>query len=64
MLTDFNAFGLYANPMSDKESIHPQIENANAFTKVMSDDLVDAFNNQSLTKISAIARTNYTIQKI
>ena len=59
LLWDFDCVSLYPSAMWDKSSIYPKIEAGYAFTPDMIDELVEKFNNQSLTQESAILKIKY-----
>ena len=50
--------------MSNPESIHSKIETVYAFTKVMNDEILEKFNNQTFTQESAFLKINYFNPKI
>ena len=60
LLRDFDANGFYPTAMSDNKSYYTIIESGLAFTKGMNDNLVNAFNNQSLTESCAILSIKYS----
>ena len=59
LLWDFDCVSLYPSAMWDKNSIYPKIETGYAFTPDMNDELVEKFNNQTFTQVSAILKTKY-----
>ena len=59
LLWDFDAFSLYPSAMWDEKSIYPRIETGYAFTRDMSDELVEKFDNQTFTQGSAILKIKY-----
>ena len=55
----FDAVSLYLSAMWDENSIYPRIETGYAFTRDMSDELVEKFNNGTFTERSAVLRIKY-----
>ena len=56
---DFDCVSLYPSAMWDENSIYPKIETGYTFEKHMNDELVEKFNNQSITQASAILKIKY-----
>ena len=54
LLWGYDANCLYPSAMSDENSINPRIETGYAYTEDMNDELVQPFNNQTFTQLSAI----------
>ena len=59
LMGDFDCVSLYPSAMWDSKSTYPRIETGYAFTKNLNDELVEKFNNQTFTKISAILKVKY-----
>ena len=59
LLWDFDAVSLYPSAMWDENSIYPRIETGYAFTRDITDELVEKFNNQTFIKGSAILKIKY-----
>ena len=50
LLVEYDAASLYPSAMWNDNSIYPTIETGYAFTPDMNDEIVEKFNNQTLTK--------------
>ena len=59
LLWDFDAVSLYPSAMWDENSIYPRIETGYAYIRVMNDELVEKFNDQTFTQGSAILKNKY-----
>ena len=59
LMWDFDCVNLYPSAMWDENGIYPKIETGYVFTEDMIDELVEKFNNQTLTQGSAILKGKY-----
>ena len=59
LLWAFDCTSLYPSAMWDELSKFPKIETGYAFTTDMNDELVEKFNNQTFTQVSAILKIKY-----
>ena len=59
LLWDFDCVSLHPSAMWDKTSIYPKIETGYAFGKLIKNELVEKFNNQTFTQGSAILKIKY-----
>ena len=56
LLWDFDAVSFYPSAMWDQNNIYPRIETGYAYTKVMNDEFVEKFNDQTFTQGSAVIK--------
>ena len=59
LIWDFDAVNLYASAISDEKSICPRIETGYGFTADMNDELVEKFQTQAFTQVTAILKIQY-----
>ena len=59
MFRDFDCTSLYLSAVWDKKLTYPKIETGYAFTSEMNDELIEKFNNQTFTQVSAILKIKY-----
>ena len=54
-----DAVSLYPSASWDENSIYPRIETGYAFTRDMKNELVEKFNNQTFSQVSAVLKIKY-----
>ena len=59
LVWEFDCTSLYPSAMWDKSSVYPKIETGYPFSPEMNDEQVTKFNNQTLTRESAILKIKF-----